>query len=125
MVDTSITLCVYSKIHSIFKTIFSFEACSRSEILDYFTRVSKFGQDIADKKRPSSFTFEIWEFMQNAKRNSCKTGTVQVVDGAGAKQLSNHENASQPDQSSANGNETHILSDDEVNEDDDDLFNWY
>lgn len=63
--------------------------------------------------------------MQNAKRNSCKNDPVQTVDGSTTNQLSNDDNASQPDQSSANGHETHVLSDDEVNDDDDDLFNWY
>lgn len=100
-------------------------ACTRSEILDYSNRVSKFGQEIADKKRPNSFTFEIWDFMQNAKRNSGKNDPVQTVDGSTTNQLSTDDNASQQEQSSANGNETHVLSDDEVNEDDDDLFNWY
>lgn len=101
-------------------------ACTRSEILDYSNRLSKFGQEIADKKRPNSFTFEVWEFMQNAKRNSCKNDPVQTVDGSTTNQLSTDDNASQLEQLSANGNETHVLSDDEVNEDDEDnLFNWY
>lgn len=63
--------------------------------------------------------------MQNAKRNSGKNDPVQTVDGSTTNQLSTDDNASQQEQSSANGNETHVLSDDEVNEDDDDLFNWY
>lgn len=59
--------------------------------------------------------------MQNAKRNSCKNDPVQ--DGSTTNQLSTDDNASQLEQSSANGNETHILSDHDDN--DDDLFNWY
>lgn len=94
-----------------------FEACTRSEILDYTNRVSKYGQEMADKKRPNAFTFEIWEFMQNAKRNSCKNDPVQSIDGT-TNQLSTDDNVSQ---ANANGNETQVLSDD----DDDELFNWY
>lgn len=41
--------------------------------------MAKYGQEVADKKRPSSFTFEIWEFMQNAKR-TCKTEAIDGVD---------------------------------------------
>lgn len=41
--------------------------------------MAKYGQEVADKKRPSSFTFEIWDFMQNAKR-SCKTEASDHVD---------------------------------------------
>lgn len=94
------------------------KACTRSEILDYTNRVSKYGQEIADKKRPAAFTFEIWEFMQNAKRNSCKNDPVQTIDGSTTNQLSTDDNVSQ---ANANGNETQVLSDD----DDDELFNWY
>ncbi|XP_055320680.1 uncharacterized protein LOC129577496 [Sitodiplosis mosellana] len=93
------------------------KACTRSEILDYTNRVSKYGQEIADKKRPNAFTFEIWDFMQNAKRNSCKNDPVQTIDGSTTNQLSTDDNVSQ---ANANGNETQVLSDD----DDDELFNW-
>lgn len=99
-------------------------ACTRSEMLDYSNRVSKFGKEIADKKRPTSFTLEIWEFMQDAKRSSCKNDPAQTVDGSTTNQLSTDDNASQQEKSSVNGNEAHVLSDDDVNEDDDDLFNW-
>lgn len=93
-------------------------ACTRSEILDYTDRVSKYGQEIADKKRPNAFTFEIWDFMQNAKRNSCKNDPVQTIDGSTTNQMSTDDNGSQP---IVNGNETQVLSDD----DDDEFFNWY
>lgn len=115
------TYVSYCTLYCMYFTNFSV-ACTRSEILDYSNRVSKFGQEIADKKRPNSFVFEIWEFMQNAKRNSCKNDPVSTTN-----QLSTDDNASQQEQSSVNGNETHVLSDDEVNDDDDDdddLFNW-
>lgn len=59
--------------------------------------------------------------MQNAKRNSCKNDPVQTVDGSTTNQLSTDDNASQHEQSCANGDETHVLSED----DDDDLFDWY
>lgn len=77
--------------------------------------MSKYGQEIADKKRPNPFTFEIWEFMQSAKRSSCKNDPI-AIDGS-TNQMSTDDNGSQPN---ANGNETQVLSDD----DDDDLFNW-
>lgn len=93
-------------------------ACTRSEILDYTNRVSKYGQEVADKKRPNAFTFEIWDFMQNAKRNSCKNDPVQAIDGSTTNQMSTDDNVSQKN---ANGNETQVLSDD----DDEDFFNWY
>lgn len=80
--------------------------------------MSKYGQEVADKKRPNAFTFEIWEFMQNAKRNSCKNDPVQTIDGSTTNQLSTDDNVSQLN---ANGTETQVLSDD----DDDELFNWY
>lgn len=41
--------------------------------------MAKYGQEVADKKRPTTFTFEIWDFMQNAKR-SCKTQAIDGVD---------------------------------------------
>lgn len=92
-------------------------ACTRSEILDYTNRVSKYGQEIADKKRPNAFTFEIWDFMQNAKRNSCKNDPVQAIDGSTTNQLSTDDNVSQ---ANINGSETQVLSDD-----DDELFSWF
>ncbi|XP_055690556.1 uncharacterized protein LOC129794010 [Lutzomyia longipalpis] len=55
------------------------KALSRSEIMDYSHRLSRFGQDVADRKRPSSFSFEIWEFMQEAKR-VCKSESMDNVD---------------------------------------------
>lgn len=65
--------------------------------------------------------------MQNAKRNSCKNDPVQTVDGSATNQLSIDDNASQQEQSRpANGNETHVLSeDDNDDDDDDDLFDWF
>uniref|UniRef100_A0A1B0DCK8 Regulatory protein zeste n=1 Tax=Phlebotomus papatasi TaxID=29031 RepID=A0A1B0DCK8_PHLPP len=55
------------------------KALSRSEILDYSHRLSRFGQDVADRKRPSAFSFEIWEFMQEAKK-VCKAESMDNVD---------------------------------------------
>lgn len=67
--------------------------------------------------------------MQNAKRNSCKNNPVQTVDGSTANHLSTDENASQQERPSANENESHVQSGDEINDDDDDddndSFNWY
>lgn len=102
----------------IIKYLLRIAACTRSEILDYTNRVSKYGQEMADKKRPNAFTFEIWEFMQNAKRSSCKTEIpIQVIDGSN--QMSTDENMSAHG-IVINGNEPQVLSDD-----DDELFNWY
>lgn len=55
------------------------KACTRNEIMDYNNRVARYGQEIADRKRPSPFTFEIWEFMQEAKR-VCKNEALDGVD---------------------------------------------
>ncbi|XP_059609331.1 uncharacterized protein LOC132256797 [Phlebotomus argentipes] len=55
------------------------KALSRSEILDYSHRMSRFGQEVADRKRPSPFSFEIWEFMQDAKK-VCKAECMDNVD---------------------------------------------
>lgn len=54
-------------------------ACARAEILDYQHRIAKFGQELADKKKPNLFTFEIWEFMQEAKK-LCKNELTDEVD---------------------------------------------
>lgn len=48
-------------------------------MLDYQHRVSRYGQEAADKKRPSQFTFEIWEFMQEAKK-ACRNELMDDVD---------------------------------------------
>ncbi|XP_031629859.1 uncharacterized protein LOC116345013 [Contarinia nasturtii] len=96
------------------------KACTRSEILDYTNRVSKYGQEVADKKRPNAFTFEIWDFMQNAKRNSCKNDPVQTIDGSTTNQMSTDDNVSQVNVNGTETHETQVLSDD----DDDELFNW-
>lgn len=55
------------------------KACTRNEIMDYNNRMARFGQEIADRKKPSSFTFEIWEFMQESKK-ACKSETLDGVD---------------------------------------------
>lgn len=47
--------------------------------MDYHHRLSRYGQEIADKKRPSVFTFEIWEFMQDAKK-LCRSEALEGVD---------------------------------------------
>lgn len=54
-------------------------ACTRAEIMDYHHRLSRYGQDIADKKRPNPFTFEIWDFMQEAKK-TCRSEAMEGVD---------------------------------------------
>lgn len=64
-------------------------------MLDYQHRVSKFGQEIADKKKPSQFTFEIWEFMQEAKR-VCKNELMDEMDYSKMK-LSLEENIPEGD----------------------------
>lgn len=48
-------------------------------MIDYQHRISRYGQEIADRKRPSPFTFEIWEFMQEAKR-ACKSEAMDDID---------------------------------------------
>lgn len=47
--------------------------------MDYNNRMTRFGQEVADRKKPSSFTFEIWEFMQESKK-ACKSETLDGVD---------------------------------------------
>lgn len=54
-------------------------ACTRAEIMDYHHRLSRYGQEIADKKRPNPFTFEIWDFMQEAKK-TCRSEAMEGVD---------------------------------------------
>lgn len=55
------------------------KACTRNEIMDYNNRLSRFGPEIANQKKPSPFTFEIWEFMQEAKK-ACKNEALDGVD---------------------------------------------
>ncbi|XP_035788931.1 myosin-G heavy chain-like [Anopheles albimanus] len=55
------------------------KACTRAEMLDYQQRIQRFGQEVADRKKPSQFTFEIWEFMQEAKK-VCKNELMDDVD---------------------------------------------
>lgn len=112
-----LTLCI------IIVVVENCSACTRSEILDYTNRVSKYGQEIADKKRPNAFTFEIWEFMQSAKRSSCRSDMVQAANGATTNHGSTDENASQ---AYVNGNDTQTISEDDDDDDDvdDELFNW-
>lgn len=47
--------------------------------MDYQHRLSRYGQEVADKKRPSSFSFEIWEFMQDAKK-LCRSEAMEGID---------------------------------------------
>lgn len=101
------------------KIIFYPAACTRSEILDYTHRIAKFGQEVADKKRPHPFTFEIWEFMQNAKK-ACKNDTPPDVDYSTFPILLNDEKTTAETETNQNIEEPTILSDD----DDNDLFNW-
>uniref|UniRef100_A0AAG5D6M3 Regulatory protein zeste n=1 Tax=Anopheles atroparvus TaxID=41427 RepID=A0AAG5D6M3_ANOAO len=69
------------------------KACTRAEMLDYQQRVQRFGQEMADRKKPSQFTFEIWEFMQEAKQ-VCKNELMDDVDYSKIK-LSLEENLPQ------------------------------
>uniref|UniRef100_A0A182NHJ5 Regulatory protein zeste n=1 Tax=Anopheles dirus TaxID=7168 RepID=A0A182NHJ5_9DIPT len=69
------------------------KACTRAEMLDYQQRIQRFGQDVADRKKPSQFTFEIWEFMQEAKK-VCKNELMDDVDYSKMK-LSLEENLPQ------------------------------
>lgn len=55
------------------------KACTRNEIMDYNNRLSRFGPEVANQKKPSPFTFEIWEFMQEAKK-ACKSEALDGVD---------------------------------------------
>lgn len=54
-------------------------ACTRNEILDYNNRLARFGQEVADRKKPSAFTFEVWDFMQEAKK-ACKSESLDGLD---------------------------------------------
>ncbi|XP_005179100.1 uncharacterized protein LOC101891515 isoform X2 [Musca domestica] len=55
------------------------KACTRNEILDYNNRLARFGPEVADRKKPSPFTFEVWEFMQEAKK-ACKSEALDGID---------------------------------------------
>lgn len=48
-------------------------------MIDYQHRTTRYGQVIADRKRPNPFTFEIWDFMQEAKK-ACKNESMDDVD---------------------------------------------
>lgn len=62
-------------------------------MLDYQQRIQRYGQEVADRKKPSQFTFEIWEFMQEAKK-VCKNELMDDVDYSKMK-LSLEENLPQ------------------------------
>lgn len=47
--------------------------------MDYNHRLTKYGQVTADIKRPNPFTFEVWEFMQEAKK-ACRSDAMEGVD---------------------------------------------
>ncbi|KAH8401790.1 hypothetical protein KR009_007874, partial [Drosophila setifemur] len=55
------------------------KACTRNEILDYNNRLGRFGAEVADRKKPSPFTFEVWDFMQEAKK-ACKSEALDGID---------------------------------------------
>ncbi|XP_034655047.1 uncharacterized protein LOC117892734 isoform X1 [Drosophila subobscura] len=55
------------------------KACTRNEILDYNNRLARFGPEVADRKKPSPFTFEVWDFMQEAKK-ACKSEALDGID---------------------------------------------
>ncbi|XP_037886511.1 uncharacterized protein LOC119635662 isoform X1 [Glossina fuscipes] len=55
------------------------KACTRNEILDYNNRLARYGPEVADRKKPSPFTFEVWEFMQEAKK-ACKSEALDGID---------------------------------------------
>lgn len=69
------------------------KACTRAEMLDYQQRIQRYGQEVADRKKPSQFSFEIWEFMQEAKK-VCKNELMDDVDYSKMK-LSLEENLPQ------------------------------
>ncbi|XP_055608105.1 uncharacterized protein LOC129755574 [Uranotaenia lowii] len=69
------------------------KACTRAEMLDYQQRIQRYGQEAADRKKPSQFTFEIWDFMQEAKK-VCKNELMDDVDYSKMK-LSLEENLPQ------------------------------
>lgn len=95
-------------------------ACTRSEIIDYTHRIAKFGQEVADKKRPSAFTFEIWDFMQNAKKTS-KADVNQVIEYTRAQRmLEGSKTILGIDETKTE--EPTVVSDDD---DEDDLFKWF
>ncbi|ALC42495.1 apt [Drosophila busckii] len=55
------------------------KACTRNEILDYNNRLGRYGAEVADRKKPSPFTFEVWDFMQEAKK-ACKSEALDGID---------------------------------------------
>lgn len=55
------------------------KAYTRAEVCDYHQRLQSCGQEVADAKRPSPFTFEIWEFMQEAKK-VCRSEAMEGMD---------------------------------------------
>lgn len=55
------------------------KAFTRSEVSDYHQRAANFGQQVADVKRPSPLTFEVWNFMLEAKR-ACRNEVMEGVD---------------------------------------------
>lgn len=55
------------------------KAHTRAEVCDYQHRLNTCGPEVADRKRPSPFTYEIWDFMQDAKR-LCRGDNMEGVD---------------------------------------------
>lgn len=83
--------------------------------------MAKYGQEVADKKRPNPFAFEIWDFMQTAKRSS-KADISQVIEYEQAQlALEAKKSAMEIADEDKPSEEPTIVSDD----DEDELFNWY
>lgn len=55
------------------------KAHTRAEICDYESRLNYCGQKVADRKRPSQFTYQIWQFMQESKL-LCRNEKMDRVD---------------------------------------------
>lgn len=96
-------------------------ACTRSEIVDYTHRMAKYGQEVADKKRPNPFAFEIWDFMQTAKRSS-KADISQVIEYEQAQLALEAKKSAMEIADEARPNEEPTLVSDD---DEDELFKWY
>lgn len=48
-------------------------------MVDYNNRLARYGPEVANRKKPTEFTFEVWDFMQEAKR-VCKSEALDGID---------------------------------------------
>lgn len=55
------------------------KAFARSEVSEYHLRLSAYGQQAADLKRPSQLTFDVWHFLLEAKK-ACRNEFMEGVD---------------------------------------------